>query len=128
MSAKKILRDLEQMKIKALKILSNNPKDLEAKELLGIVEMSIEVFEEESVKEKDILEAYGSIAIEVEDYRFVKDERNNMGVEVYRVDSDGLYEYLQTIKLCKEQFKYIKDIENLKIFAIDWYKDNIKNQ
>lgn len=119
MSAKGILKELEPIKLQAVKIIANNPKDIEAKELLEKVEMTIEVFKEEA--SKNIYSAYGSIEVEIENYRFKKDERNRKGIEIYKVDIDGLYEYLETKSICKSHIDAIKDIDSLKLFARDYY-------
>lgn len=127
MSTNKILKDLEQIKVKALKIISNNPKDEEGKSIISLVDMTIDVFKEEAKKENKI-EAYGSIEIEIDDFIFKKDERNLKGIEIYKVDKDGLYEFLETKKICKTHLDAIKDIDSLKIFARDhYYYNKFKN-
>lgn len=123
MSTNKILKDLEQIKVKALKIISNNPKDEEGKEIISLVDMTIDVFKEEAKKENKV-EAYGSIEIEIDDFIFKKDERNLKGIEIYKVDKDGLYEFLETKKICTPHLNAITDIESLKAFAREHYYYN----
>lgn len=124
---KKLIEELEQSKVQVLKLISKNPKDNENKRLLELVEKTIEWLENEKQKCKGI-EAYGSIEVEIENYRFVKDERIDKGISVYKVDSDGLYEYIDLIKICKKHLNSINNIEGLRELAIEWYMDNVKNK
>lgn len=122
---KKIIKDLEESKVKILKIISRNPKDEEAKSILNTLEITIKVFDKEELKIKKSVKAFGTIEVEIDEYRFVKNERSEKGIFVYKVDTDGLYEYIDNIKLCKEYLESINDIESLKKVAIKWYKENI---
>lgn len=124
---KKLIEELEQSKVQVLKLISKNPKDNENKRLLELVEKTIEWLEKENKKGKDIA-AYGSIEVEIENYSFIKDERIDKGISVYLVDSDGLYEYIDLIKVCKKHLNSINNIEGLKELAIEWYVENIQNE
>lgn len=124
MSANTFLKDLEEIKIKALKIISNNPKDKEGKDILNLVDITIDAFKNEANKENKV-ETYGSIEVEIGEHSFIKDERNIEGIEIYKIDKDGLYEFLETKKICKPHLDAIKDIESLKVFAIDYYRENL---
>lgn len=126
MEVKKAIGDLEESRIKILKLISKNPKDTDAKELLEIVEKTLETFKNENITKENIIQAHGSIEVEIEDYRFIKDERVKKGISVYRIDKyDGLYEYIDIIKICKEHFSSINNIEGLKEISKRWYKDNV---
>ena len=127
MEVKNTIKKLEEIKIKTLQMIALKPKDKEARELLNIVETTIKAFENEKVNIK-VVEAYGSIEVEIENYRFVKDERIDKGISVYKVDSDGLYEYIDLIKICKKHLNSINNIEGLRELAIEWYMDNVKNK
>lgn len=125
MEVKKAIGALEESRVDILKIISRNPKDEEAKSILSTLELVKEIFEKEEFKTKKLIKAYGSIEVEIEDYRFRKDERSSKGIAVYEVDVDGLYEYIDNIKLCKEYLESINDIESLKKIAIKWYKEEL---
>lgn len=125
MEVKNTIKKLEEAKIKTLQMIAIKPKDKEARELLKIVETTIKAFENEKINENEI-ESYGSIEIEIENYRFVKDERIKKGISVYKVDLDGLYEYIDMIKVCKGHLTSINNIEGLRELSINWYKNNIK--
>ncbi|MEG2983835.1 MAG: hypothetical protein RR835_03980 [Peptostreptococcaceae bacterium] len=125
MELKEVLQDLEKRKIDLLNKIADNPKNSDAKELLNIVELAIKAFEKEGFKIKKEIEAFGFIEIAIGDYRFTKDERIVKGISVYKVDTDGLYEYIETIKTCKVYLDTINDIESLKGISSDWYRDNI---
>lgn len=127
MEVKNTIKKLEEIKIKTLQMIALKPKDKEARELLNIVETTIKAFENEKANIKEV-EAYGSIEVEIENYRFVKDERIDKGISVYKVDSDGLYEYIDLIKICKKHLNSINNIEGLRELAIEWYMDNVKNK
>ena len=127
MEVKNTIKKLEEIKIKTLQMIALKPKDKEARELLNIVETTIKAFENEKANIKEV-EAYGSVEVEIESYRFVKDERIDKGISVYKVDSDGLYEYIDLIKICKKHLNSINNIEGLRELAIEWYMDNIKNK
>ncbi len=124
---KKLIKELEQSKVQVLKLISKNPKENENKRLLELVEKTIKWLENENQKFKGI-EAYGSIEVEIENYSFIKDERIDKGISVYLVDSDGLYEYIDLIKVCKKHLNSINNIEGLKELAIEWYVENIQNE
>lgn len=124
---KKLIEELEQSKVQVLKLISKNPKYNENKKLLELVEKTIEWIKNENKKVKDIA-AYGSIEVEIENYSFIKDERIDKGISVYKVDSDGLYEYIDVIKVCKKHLNSINNIEGLKELAIEWYVENIQNK
>lgn len=47
---------------------------------------------------------------------------------MYKVDSDGLYDYIDLIKVCKKHLNSINDIESLRGLAIEWYMENIQNE
>ena len=119
---KKIIEELEESKVQVLKLISKKQKDDDAKRLLEVVEKTIEWLENENKKG---IEAYGSVEVEIENYRFVRDERIDKGLSVYKVDSDGLYEYIDLIKICKNHLKAINNIEGLKELAVEWYMENI---
>lgn len=121
----KILEELEQSKVQVLKIISKKPKDEEAKKLLEAVEKTIYWLKKENKKFNDI-EAYGTIEVQIENYSFIKDERITKGISVYKVDSDGLYDYIDVIQLSKKHLNFINDIESLRGLAIEWYMENIK--
>ena len=125
---KKVIEELEQSKVQVLKLISKKPKDDEAKKLLEVVEKTIEWLEKENKKLEKNIEAYGSIEVEIENYSFIKDERIDKGISVYLVDSDGLYEYIDLIKVCKKHLNSINNIEGLKELAIEWYVENIQNK
>lgn len=126
MEVKKAIGALEESRVKILKLISKKPKDGQAKELLEIVEKTLETFKNEKLTKENVIEAHGSIQVEIEDYRFIKDERVKKGISVYRIDKyDGLYEYIDNIKLCKEYLYYINDIHSLKKIGIKWYKENV---
>lgn len=127
MEVKNTIKKLEEIKIKTLQMIALKPKDKEARELLNIVETTIKAFENEKANIKEV-EAYGSVEVEIENYRFVKDERIDKGISVYKVDSDGLYEYIDLIKICKKHLNSINNIEGLRELAIEWYMDNVKNK
>lgn len=97
----KILEELEQSKVQVLKIISKKPKDEEAKKLLEAVEKTIYWLKKENKKFNDI-EAYGIVEVQIENYSFIKDERITKGISVYKVDSDGLYDYIDVIQLSKK--------------------------
>lgn len=124
---KKVIEELEQSKVQILKLISKKPKDDEAKKLLEVVEKTIEWLEKENKKFENI-EAYGTIEVQIENYSFIKDERIAKGISVYKVDLDGLYEYIDLIKVCKKHLNSINNIEGLKELAIEWYMDNIQNK
>lgn len=125
---KKIIEELEESKVQVLKLISKKPKDDDAKRLLEVVEKTIEWLEKENKKLGKNIEAYGSIEVEIENYSFIKDERINKGISVYKIDSDGLYEYIDLIKICKNHLKAINNIEGLRELAIKWYMENIQNK
>ena len=125
---KKVIEELEQSKVQVLKLISKKPKDDDAKKLLEVVEKTIEWLEKENKKLEKNIEAYGSIEVEIENYSFIKDERIDKGISVYLVDSDGLYEYIDLIKVCKKHLNSINNIEGLKELAIEWYVENIQNK
>lgn len=127
MEVKNTIKKLEEIKIKTLQMIALKPKDKEAIELLNIVETTIKAFENEKANIKEV-EAYGSVEVEIENYRFIKDERIDKGISVYKVDSDGLYEYIDLIKICKKHLNSINNIEGLRELAIEWYMDNVKNK
>ena len=77
---------------------------------------------------KKVIEAYGSIEVQIENYSFIKDERIKKGISVYKVDLDGLYEYIDLIQLRKKHLNFINNIESLKGLAIEWYMENIQNE
>lgn len=77
---------------------------------------------------KKVIEAYGSIEVQIENYSFIKDERIKKGISVYKVDLDGLYEYIDLIKVCKKHLNSINNIEGLKELAIEWYMENTQNE
>lgn len=116
---KKIIKDLEESKVQILKLISKKPKDDEAKALLKVVEKTIEWLETENKKFEKNIEAYGSIEVQIENYSFVKDERIVKGISVYKVDTDGLYEYIDLIKVCKKHLNSINNIEDLRGLAIE---------
>ena len=125
MEVKKAIGDLEESRVKILKLISKKPKDEQAKELLEIVERVLETFKNEKLTKENVIEAYGSIEVEIGDYKFIKDERVKKGISVYKIDKyDGLYEYIDIIKICKEHFSLINNIEGLKEISKRWYKDN----
>lgn len=125
MEVKKAIGDLEESRVKILKLISKNPKDEQAKELLEIVEKTLETFKNEKLTQENAIEAYGSIEVEIRDYKFIKDERVKKGISVYKIDKyDGLYEYIDIIEICKEHFSLINNIEGLKEISKRWYKDN----
>lgn len=129
MEVKKAIGVLEESKVKILKLISKKPKDEQAKELLEIVEKTLQTFKNEKLTKENVIEAHGSIEIEIEDYRFIKDERVKKGISVYRIDKyDGLYEYIDIIKICKEHFIAINNIESLKNISKNWYMNNIQNK
>ena len=115
---KKVIEELEQSKVQVLKLISKKPKDDEAKKLLEVVEKTIEWLEKENKKLEKNIEAYGSIEVEIENYSFIKDERIDKGISVFKIDSDGLYEYIDLIN----------NIESLRELAIEWYVENIQNE
>lgn len=126
MEVKKAIGDLEEGRVKILKLISKNPKDEQAKELLEIVERALETFKNEKLTKENVIEAYGSIEVEIGDYKFIKDERAKKEISVYKIDKyDGLYEYIDIIKICKEHFSLINNIEGLKEISKRWYKDNV---
>ena len=125
---KKVIEELEQSKVQVLKLISKKPKDDEAKKLLEVVEKTIEWLEKENEKLEKNIEAYGSIEVEIENYSFIKDERIDKGISVFKIDSDGLYEYIDLIKICKKHLNSINNIEGLKELAIEWYVENIQNK
>ena len=127
MEVKNTIKKLEEIKIKTLQMIALKPKDKEAIELLNIVETTIKAFENEKANIKEV-EAYGYVEVEIENYRFIKDERIDKGISVYKVDSDGLYEYIDLIKICKKHLNSINNIEGLRELAIEWYMDNVKNK
>lgn len=125
MEIKKQIGDLEESRVKILKLISKNHKDEQAKELLGIIEKTLEVFKNEKLTQENEIEAYGSIEVAIGDYKFIKDERAKKGISVYKIDKyDGLYEYIDIIEICKEHFSLINNIEGLKEISKRWYKDN----
>lgn len=125
MEVKKAIGDLEESRVKILKLISKKPKDEQAKELLDIVEKTLETFKNEKLTQENAIKAYGSIEVEIGDYKFIKDERAKKGISVYKIDKyDGLYEYIDIIKICKEHFSLINNIEGLKEISKRWYKDN----
>lgn len=128
MDLKQIIEKLETGRVDILKVISRNPKDEEAKSILTTLDMAIEVFEKEELTPKKTIKADGFIEIEIEDYRFRRDERSDKGIAVYQVDVDGLYEYIDNIKLCKEYLESINDIESLKKVAIKWYTEGLDNE
>lgn len=129
MEVKKAIGCLEESRVNILKLISKKPKDEQAKELLTIVEKTLEVFKNESFKTENIIEAYGSVEVEIENFRFIKDERDKKGISVYKIDKqDGLYEYIDRIKICKEHFIAINNIESLKYISKNWYMNNIQNK
>lgn len=125
---KKVIEELEQSKVQVLKLISKKPKDDEAKKLLEVVEKTIEWLERENKKLEKNIEAYGSIEVEIENYSFIKDERIDKGISVFKIDSDGLYEYIDLIKICKKHLNSINNIESLRELAIEWYVENIQNE
>lgn len=127
MEVKNTIKKLEEIKIKTLQMIALKPKDKEARELLNIVETTIKAFENEKANIKEI-EAYGSIEVEIENYSFIKDERIDKGISVFKIDSDGLYEYIDLIKICKKHLNSINNIEGLRELAIEWYVENIQNK
>lgn len=125
---KKVIEELEQSKVQVLKLISKKPKDDDAKKLLEVVEKTIEWLEKENKKLEKNIEAYGSIEVEIENYSFIKDERIDKGISVFKIDSDGLYEYIDLIKICKKHLNSINNIESLRELAIEWYVENIQNE
>lgn len=125
---KKVIEELEQSKVQILKLISKKPKDSEVKKLLEVVEKTIEWLEKENKKFEKNIEAYGTIEVQIENYSFIKDERITKGISVYKVDLDGLYEYIDLIKVCKKHLNSINNIEGLKELAIDWYMENTQNK
>lgn len=126
MEIKKAIGDLEESRVKILKLISKKPKDEQTKELLEIVEKTLETFKNEKLTQENEIEAYGSIEVAIGDYKFIKDERVKKGISVYKIDKyDGLYEYIDIIKICKEHFSLINNIEGLKLISKRWYKDNV---
>lgn len=125
MDLKQIIKKLEDGRVDILKVISRNPKDEEAKSILSTLELVKKAFEKEELKPRKAINAYGSIEIEIEDYRFRRDERSDKGIAVYQVDVDGLYEYIDNIKLCKEYLESINDIESLKKVAVKWYTEEL---
>ena len=129
MEVKKAIGDLEESRVKILKLISKKPKDEQAKELLDIVEKTLETFKNEKLTQENAIEAYGSIKVEIGDYKFIKDERAKKGISVYKIDKyDGIYEYIDIIKICKEHFIAINNIESLKNISKKWYMNNIQNK
>lgn len=128
MEVKKAIGALEESRVKILKLISKKPKDTDVKELLEIVEKTLEAFKNENLTKENVIEAHGSIEVEIEEYRFVRYERMDKGISVYKVDSDGLYEYIDLIKVCKKHLNFINNIEGLRKLAIDYYIENIKNK
>ncbi|WP_270505570.1 hypothetical protein [Paraclostridium sordellii] len=126
MKVKSTIKKLEEIKVKTLQMMALKPKDKEVSELLKIVETTIKVFENEKLNKNEI-ESYGSIEIEIENYKFVRDERITKGISVYKVDLDGLYEYIDLIKVCKKHLNSINNIEDLRVLAIEWYKEELDN-
>ncbi|CEQ26987.1 hypothetical protein [Paraclostridium sordellii] len=127
MEVKNTIKKLEEIKIKTLQMIALKPKDKEVRELLNIVETTIKAFENEKANIKEV-EAYGSIEVQIESYSFIRDERIDKGISVYKVDLDGLYEYIDLIKVCKKHLNSINNIEGLKELAIEWYMENIQNE
>lgn len=127
MKVKSTIKKLEEIKVKTLQMMALKPKDKEASELLKIVETTIKAFENENKKIQEKIESYGSIEIEIENYRFIRDERITKGISVYKVDLDGLYEYIDLIKVCKKHLNSINNIEGLRGLAIEWYKEELDN-
>ena len=127
MEEKNTIKKLEEIKIKTLQMIALKPKDKEVRELLNIVETTIKAFENEKANIKEV-EAYGSIEVQIESYSFIRDERIDKGISVYKVDLDGLYEYIDLIKVCKKHLNSINNIEGLKELAIEWYMENIQNE
>lgn len=128
MEVKKAIEDLEESRVKILKLISKNPKDEEVKDLLTIVEKTVKAFKNEKLTKENVIEAYGSVEVEIEEFRFIKDERIKKGISVYKIDKqDGLYEYIDVIKISKENLGFINDIESLKKVAIKWYKEDLDN-
>lgn len=125
---KKVIEELEQSKVQVLKLISKKPKDDDAKKLLEVVEKTIAWLESENKKFENNIEAYGSIEVEIENYSFIKDERIDKGISVFKIDSDGLYEYIDLIKICKKHLNSINNIESLRELAIEWYVENIQNE
>jgi len=125
---KKVIEELEQSKVQVLKLISKKPKDDEAKKLLEVVEKTIGWLEKENKKFEKNIEAYGTIEVQIENYSFIKDERIAKGISVYKVDLDGLYEYIDLIQLRKKHLNFINNIESLKELAIEWYMENIQNE
>lgn len=125
---KKVIEELEQSKVQILKLISKKPKDNEAKKLLEVVEKTIGWLEKENKKFEKNIEAYGTIEVQIENYSFIKDERITKGISVYKVDLDGLYEYIDLIQLRKKHLNFINNIESLKGLAIEWYMENIQNE
>ncbi|CEP50250.1 hypothetical protein GKD08_04765 [Paeniclostridium sordellii] len=125
---KKVIEELEQSKVQILKLISKKPKDNDAKKLLEVVEKTIGWLEKENKKFEKNIEAYGSIEVQIENYSFIRDERIDKGISVYKVDLDGLYEYIDLIKVCKKHLNSINNIEGLKELAIEWYMENIQNE
>ena len=123
---KAVISELEKSKCEILKVIARKPKDENAKVLLDITKRTIAWLKEENEKIENDIKSYGTIEVEIENYRFVKDERITKGISVYMVGSDGLYEYIDCIKMSKAHLNMINNLESLRIVSMDWYLANKK--
>ena len=123
---KNSIKGLKETRIKALKMIEQNPKNKELKEMTQILDGVIKKLEELEKEDENEL-AIGMLTVEIDGHRFVKREGNDKEIELYTeatVEKDKFH-YLQSIPICKIEARYLNNLSNLKKFANAWYKEKI---
>lgn len=70
-------------------------------------------------------EAKNSImSIDIENHRFEYDKRKEKDITLYQKSTVNIDEYIfvETIRLFQSDIKYMINQENLRIFAMSWYR------
>ncbi|MDB8790660.1 hypothetical protein PN398_07995 [Romboutsia sp. 1001216sp1] len=123
---KNSIKGLKETRIKALKMIEQNPKNKELKEMTQILDGVIKKLEELEKEDENEL-VIGMLTVEIDGHRFVKREENYKEIELYTesmLEKDK-YHYLQSIPICKTEARYLNNLSNLKKFANAWYKEKI---
>lgn len=70
-------------------------------------------------------EAKDSImSIDIENYRFEYDQQKEKDIALYQKSTVNIGEYIfvETIRLFQSDIKYMINEENLRMFALSWYR------
>lgn len=64
------------------------------------------------------------MSIDIENYRFEYDQQKEKDIALYQksIVNIGEYIFVETIRLFQSDIKYMINKENLRIFAMSWYR------